>query len=259
MHWPSWPIMPLQVAAHQQIELLVCSAHFHICFRGHGIIALAKGDKEIHEWRLAASVPGSVFKIVAFQHPRNRGAGRKPDKNPEAFICPSHFELNSIMVFRGPGILKTCFCKVSAFLSTCSPVSGGDGFVSAGRIANCACKSPIRKTTVWPDVRKWRILCDNGMAQMQIGRCGDQNRLSRAAVCPLAIFCGEFAFIDNFCRAAPDLRHLTVDIRHHFFLYAEIFCPQNIIFYLHFTNPYSNTRAGDGIAGSSAKRKEGFK
>ncbi len=35
------------------------------------------------------------------------------------------------------------------------------------------------------------------------------------------------------------------------------FLPQNIIFYLHFTNPYSNTRAGDGIVRRIFSKKKG--
>ncbi len=69
------------------------------------------------------------------------------------------------------------------------------------------------------------LVHDNGMAQMQIGRCGIKTDFHAQRFAPGDFF-AEFAFIDNFCRAAPDLRHLTVDIRHHFFLYAEIFAPK---------------------------------
>ena len=67
--------------------------------------------------------------------------------NPAAPSFPSQRLLNSITVFFGCRILKTCFLYVSAFFLTCS-------FVRTGLVFDCPVgspiipvKSPITKTT----------------------------------------------------------------------------------------------------------------
>ena len=99
--------MGLQGAAHEQIELLVRTAHFHVSLESHGVIALAEGVEELVD-RDGALLAEAFFKVVAFHHAGHGAAGGQRMKSA-AFMEPSQVELKATSVFSGSKILKTCF------------------------------------------------------------------------------------------------------------------------------------------------------
>ena len=70
--------MALQLAADEQVELLVGASQLDVGLEGHRVVALRQRIEElVHGDRLALAV--ALGKIVALEHARDRVSGCEPD------------------------------------------------------------------------------------------------------------------------------------------------------------------------------------
>ena len=204
--------MGLEVAAHQQVELLVGAAHFHVGLEGHGVIALAEGIDEFVDGD-GALLAEAFFKVVAFHHAGHGIAGGQTDEVRGVHLAQPvgvefHDGLFGVedledLLLVGLGIGDDLFLG-----------QGGTGLGAAGGVADAAGEVTDQEDDLVAQFLKVaHLVHDHGVAQMQVGSGGVKAHLhaqGRAAF----QFLAQFLLVNQFRHAALDHGHLAINIHH---------------------------------------------
>ena len=204
--------MGLEVAAHQQVELLVGAAHFHVGLEGHGVIALAEGIDEFVDGD-GALLAEALFKVVAFHHAGHGIAGGQTDEVRGVHLAQPvgvefHDGLFGVedledLLLVGLGIGDDLFLG-----------QGGTGLGAAGGVADAAGEVTDQEDDLVAQFLKVaHLVHDHGVAQMQVGSGGVKAHLhaqGRAAF----QFLAQFLLVNQFRHAALDHGHLAINIHH---------------------------------------------
>ena len=205
-------VVGLEVAAHQQVELLVGTAHFHIGLEGHGVIALAEGIDEFVDGD-GALLAEALFKVVALHHAGHGVAGGQADEVRGVHLAQPvgiefHDGLFGIedledLLLVGLGIGDDLFLG-----------QGRTGLGAAGGVADAAGEVTDQEDDLVAQFLKVaHLVHDHGVAQMQVGSGGVKAHLhaqGRAAF----QFLAQFLLVNQLRHAALDHGHLAINIHH---------------------------------------------
>ena len=160
----------LQLAPHQQVEFLVGATKLNVGLQFNRVITLyQRVEKLVNRDRLAAVV--AFAEVIAFQHARNRGAGRQFDHVDAAFAT------HPLGVENDPGLLAIQDFEnllliglgILMYLGLCQR---RPGCALPGRISDHPGEVPDQEQHLMTEVLKLLELVDQDrVTEMQI-RCG---------------------------------------------------------------------------------------
>ena len=205
-------VVLLQLAPHQQVELLVGAAEFDIGLHGHGIVALAQRVEEFVDGdRLAAGV--ALGEVVALEHARDGvargeldhagGADRLEPGGVEADLGLLRVEDLEHLGTVGVGVLQDLLARKRRA-----------GRVLAAGVADHAGEVADQEHDVVAEVLEVAQLVDqHGVAEVQVGRGRVEAGLDAQRAAGFEFF-DQFGLDQQFVGAALDQRQLGVDLGH---------------------------------------------
>ena len=211
--------MGLEVAAHQQVELLVRAAHFHIGFQRNRVKTLAERVEKFVDGD-GALFAEAFFKIVALHHTGHGVAGGQLDEARGVHLAqPAGVELH-LGLFRvqdfedlflvGFGVGQHLLFRERRA-----------GFRTARRVADAAGEIADQKNDRVPQLLEMtHLVHHHRMAEVQVRSRGVKAHLDAQGHAARQLF-AQFALVDQFSHAAFDEGHLPVNIHHRRILLAS--------------------------------------